>query len=431
MDQSLGFATRLHNDYIAGTAYRLLSQYYAEDRQQPQEAIRTGLLALQYLTRTGNQVDLASTDQRLAVAYEEEGDHASAIRYQQAALTIGKKTGSLQIEKYSLLGLSEIAEKQHHYDQVASYLHRYIAVKDTIARQANERQINELEARYQTLRKEEEIGRLEAQDKISHLQINRQWILIGMLVGGIVVLVIIAGLVYVNIRRRQLLQRQQIRELEKERQLVAVRSVLKGEEEERSRLARDLHDGVGGLLSGVKFSLSAMKGNVYLPEEQVQAFNHAVDQLDQSIGELRRVSHNMMPESLIKFGLTEALANYCENLNLSGKIRVQFQVYGLTQRPGPDIEVILYRMVQELLNNVIRHAGATTVLVQLMQEEDRFHLTVEDNGKGFDVGSVMDGRGAGLANVRARVDYLGGRLDIRSAPGEGTSVSVEGPLSTS
>ena len=222
------------------------------------------------------------------------------------------------------------------------------------------------------------------------------------------------------------LHAQRIRELEKEHRLVAMQSVLKGQEEERSRLARDLHDGVGGLLSGIKLSLSGIKGNVLLSEQHAQSVNNVILQPDHSIGELRRVSHNMMPEALIRYGLEEALENYCENLNLSGTIKVQLQTYGLEQRMEQSTEIVLYRIVQELLNNIIRHAGASNVLIQLVRENERFSLTVEDDGKGFDVKSAEQKGGAGLANIRARAGYLNGTVDIQSTPGEGTSVNVEG-----
>jgi signal transduction histidine kinase len=206
--------------------------------------------------------------------------------------------------------------------------------------------------------------------------------------------------------------------------LIAVQSVLKGQEEERSRLAKDLHDGVGGLLSGIKLSMSTMKGNVFLSEQNAQAFGNVIMQLDQSIAELRRVSHNMMPEALIKYGLKEALENYCENLNISGKLKVQLQTYGMETRMEQNTEIIIYRIVQELLNNIIKHAEAKKVLIQLSLEDEQFNLTVEDDGKGFDVNEIKDG--AGLANIKARSEYLNGSIDIVSKKGEGTSINIVG-----
>ena len=170
-----------------------------------------------------------------------------------------------------------------------------------------------------------------------------------------------------------------------------------------------------------------MKGNVFLSEENARSFENVIVQLDQSISELRRVSHNMMPEALIKYGLKEALENYCENLNLSGKINVQLQTYGMENRMEQSTEIVVYRIIQELLNNVIKHAEAKKVLIQLVREDDRFNLTVEDDGKGFDVKEIKDG--AGLSNIRARIDYLNGNMDVVSKKGEGTSVHIEGNCS--
>jgi signal transduction histidine kinase len=132
----------------------------------------------------------------------------------------------------------------------------------------------------------------------------------------------------------------------------------------------------------------------------------------------------MMPEALIKYGLKEALENYCENLNLSGSTKVQLQTYGMENRMEQSTEIVIYRIVQELLNNVIKHADAQNVLIQLVCEGERFNLTVEDDGKGFDVNEA--GKGAGLSNIKARIDYLNGSMDIDSVKGEGTSVHIEG-----
>jgi signal transduction histidine kinase len=274
------------------------------------------------------------------------------------------------------------------------------------------------------LKKNNELQKAELRDKN---------ILNIVLISSCALLLLVAVLFYKNFKNknRLLLQNeklhdQKLSELEKERKLIAAQSLMKGQEEERTRLARDLHDGVGGLLSGVKLSMSNMKGNAFLSEENAHSFNNVITQLDQSIAELRRVSHNMMPESLIKYGLKEALENYCESLNFSGKIKVQLQTYGMEERMDQSTEIVVYRMIQELLNNVIKHADAKNVLIQLVRKQDRFTLTVEDDGKGFDTQEINHKNGAGLANIKARAEYLNGNVDIISSGGEGTSVNIEG-----
>jgi two-component system NarL family sensor kinase len=191
------------------------------------------------------------------------------------------------------------------------------------------------------------------------------------------------------------------------------------------RLAKDLHDGLGGMLSGVKFSLMNMKSNLIINHENVVTFERSLDMLDTSIQELRRVAHNMMPEALTKFGLDEALKDYCDNINKAQIVQVKYQSFGMDSRMDSSIEIIVYRIVQELFANIFKHAKATEVLVQLLREENRLSVTVEDNGKGFDVKSLDMNKGAGWANIRSRVEYLKGKLDLHSEEGKGTSVNIE------
>ncbi|MBK6283049.1 MAG: sensor histidine kinase [Draconibacterium sp.] len=219
------------------------------------------------------------------------------------------------------------------------------------------------------------------------------------------------------------MQEQKITELEKEKLLLATQSILKGQEEERSRMAKDLHDGLGGLLSGVKLQLGAMKGNLILSEEHGRTFNHALSKLDESISEMRRVAHNMMPEALMKLGLQQALQDYCDGLSESQDFKINTEFYGLEKRMESSFEIVIYRIVQELLNNSVKHSGASTILVQVMRQDKNLTITVEDNGKGFDIDPVL--KGAGLINIRSRVDYLKGQLDIKSEPGKGTSVYID------
>jgi signal transduction histidine kinase len=177
------------------------------------------------------------------------------------------------------------------------------------------------------------------------------------------------------------------------------------------------------MLSGVKLSLGAMKGNIILSEDNTRLFAKVLGQLDHSISEMRRVAHNMMPEALVKLGLQQAIQDYCDGLNESIQLHFKIQFHGLENRLEAATEIVVYRIVQELINNVVKHADATVVLVQIMHHDNNLNITIEDNGKGFDVSSSS--KGDGLNNVRSRVDYLKGQLDIQSFPGKGTSVHID------
>ena len=267
---------------------------------------------------------------------------------------------------------------------------------------------------------------------LESLSIKQKSTLNYILVGSLAALLIVGFLSYRNIRHRQQLakqqdelQQQQIRELEKDKQLVAVDSLLKGQEEERSLLAKDLHDGLGGLLSGVKFSISNMKDNLVMTPDNMAVFERSLDMIDTSIKELRRVAHNMMPEMLTKFGLDEALKEYCNTINATKLITVKYQSHGMEARLDKSVEIIIYRIIQELLNNTMKHAAATETFVQVIREGNRLNVVVEDNGKGFDSNLDSNNIGAGLTNVRSRVDYLKGQLAIHAKQGKGTLVNIE------
>ena len=347
------------------------------------------------------------------------------------AIKMGEDAGEKTGLRDSYLLMSNVKKAQADFKSALFYREKYEQLNDTLTSKAVNKDIHQLEAKYNTVKKDSKIAQQQLAIARTKNIIQRKNAVNVALIAALAFLLILGFLIYRNILNRQKLLRkneelkkEKIRELEKERKLIAVQSVLKGEEEERNRLARDLHDGVGGLLWGIKLSMSTMKGNVFLPEESARSFSNVIAQLDQSIAELRRVSHNMMPEALIKFGLKEALENYCESVNHSKQIQVRVQTYGMETRMEQSVEIVIYRIIQELLTNVIKHAEAEKVLIQLVCGDDKFNLTVEDDGKGFDTKETSVG--AGLANIKARAAYLNGSVDIVSQKGEGTSVHVEG-----
>jgi len=291
-----------------------------------------------------------------------------------------------------------------------------------------QKNIQVLDKKFETDKKNNQILQLNKDHKIKSL-----WNYI--LMGAFGTLLLISLLSYRNYRHKQQLQQQRRTDLEKEKQLLAAEAMLQGQEEERSRLSKDLHDGLGGMLSGIKYSFSNMKDNLIMTPENMQGFERGLDMLDSSINELRRVAHSMMPEALMKFGLNAALKDFCTSTNNSGVLKVIYQSHDADHLDiSPTASVTIYRIVQELLNNSIKHAAATQVLVQLNKEDNKLLLTVEDDGKGFDIASLQDakvrpdgsvGRGIGWTNIKSRLDYLKGKLDIQSAPGKGTSVNIE------
>ena len=163
-----------------------------------------------------------------------------------------------------------------------------------------------------------------------------------------------------------------------------------------------------------------MKGNLTIPEENVAVLNSAIEMLDGSIRELRRVAHNLLPESLMKFGLNAALSDFCRSAE-----KVNYHFFGKERRLADNIEVTLFRIANELVNNALRHANASAINVQLIIDDERASVVVEDDGIGFDT-SLMDSfMGTGLKNLRSRVESFNGTVDFNSSPGKGTEINVE------
>ncbi|MEO5942686.1 MAG: sensor histidine kinase [Ferruginibacter sp.] len=287
----------------------------------------------------------------------------------------------------------------------------------------------ELDAKYSLGKKQIEIDNLAKEKKIQQLELAQKKQTIYWLIGSLILLFAIAFFYYRYSQQKKILQQQKITELENEKLLTATQAIVQGQEEERTRLAKDLHDGLGGILSSTKYSLGNMKQNLIITPENAAAFERTMDMLDQSIKELRRVAHNMMPETLMKLSLSEALQDYCMQVTQSGALKVSYQNFGtedLTLENSTKITV--YRIIQELINNAIKHANAQTADVQLIYNENKLNITVEDDGNGFDKTLLENASGIGYKNLQSRVDFLKGTIDIQSQLKKGTSVYIEIPL---
>ncbi len=315
--------------------------------------------------------------------------------------------------------LSDVYGLTGRYKLAYEYFQKYKEVNDSAISLASKKYAAELEKKYESAKKDKQIV-------IQQSQLQRTTITNYILFASAAILLIFSLLAYRNYNQKKRLQQQRISELETEKKLTATEAVLKGEEQERTRLAKDLHDGLGGMLSGIKYSFQTMKGNLVLTPDNAMAFERSIDMLDSSIKEMRRVAHNMMPEALVKFGLDTALKDFCNDINQSGALQVSYQSIGME---GENVEqttaITIYRIVQELINNTMKHAAAKTAIVQVSKEGSHINITVEDDGKGFDTALLKGVNGIGWSNIQSRVEYLKGNLDVQSEPGKGTSVHIE------
>jgi signal transduction histidine kinase len=394
--------------------------------KKPEVALGYVQKSLEYYRKINDPEGIEGALFTLGKTYYRLKDYTRSIEAYRESEKIaleGKLTGGIQY-LYEALAMPyyDIGDYKNAYN---TYI-KYMTIRDSVYNAEKSRQIIELETKYQSELKQQEIMRLTAEKKQKNSLIY--------MLGALILLLGFSVIYYIRlIKKNRIIADQNIRireekilQLEKEKQYLAARSVMEGEEAERSRLASDLHNGLGGLLSGIKINLSSMKENAVITHENVSSFNHAISLLDTSISELRRIAHNLMPETLNHYGLKTALEDFCSQVSPTGLPKIVLQFFGKEIRYSKELELTVYRIIQELVNNSLKHSGADRIDIQLFSEPERVSAQVADNGKGFDSTAIgNEGKGKGLQNIRDRITALNGKFDLLSRPGEGSEITVE------
>ena len=382
--------------------------------------------ALGYYQSIRNQEKISSMLYSMALIYNRLHKFDQAQKCLGESKEIAMRENIKEGIQYLYQAIAQTYVNQKSYKNALDYYLEYMIIRDSVYNNEKSKQVFELETRYQVEKKQGEIVRL--------TMVKQQRTVVIYILTGTLLLGFLVGWMYFrNIRNKRIIADQkleikenQLLELKKERQLSAAKSVLQGEEAERSRLAGDLHDGLGGLLTGVKLKLSSMKENAIITSENLANFNHAINLLDTSITELRRVAHNMMPETLMHFGLRTALMDFVQQIAPEELPVLRFNTFGDDLRFSKELEVTVYRITQELITNAIKHAQAKQIDIQLFAEHDRICVQVVDNGSGFDSEQLDSARkGHGLKNIQDRATAFNGRFEIISQQGKGTESTIE------
>lgn len=356
---------------------------------------------------------IAEAEADLSSIYFDQGDFSRSILH--ARRLWERDSADFDLAGSALMQMARGYMYSGKADSAHQVLEKY---RDWVMAHSGEefqKSLSELEVRYETDKKNLQIAAMQKQRDLY------VWLSV------VVAVLLLTALAFFVVRHRLTESKRRIAEQEtqrllKEKQLVSVQAALDGEAAERTRLARDLHDGLGSMLSVVKMNLPEIKSGSVLEATDVSRFHNALNMLDHSIQELRRVAHHMMPESLLRHGLAASLGDFCNAIP-----GVTFYYFGTPERLPQKLETLIYRCIHELVNNALKHANATAIGVQLVREEGRVSFTVQDNGTGFDTG--VENEGMGLKNVRQRVEAFGGKLDIYSSNEKGTEVHAEFSLS--
>lgn len=429
--QLLSFIDHTLDYNLASDSYHVIGEYYYNNEQYD-TAIYYYRIALDKALR--NNYQPAQYNLSIGAALLKKNDLPQAYSYLTKAAEQARQANSKDIYYKVSFQLSEYFNKVNDHKNAYTWLHEHTKLNDSILVTETRHYSTHLEAVFENNKKENEILRLKAEELKKVLALKKR----NNYLYGAGALLLISGIFFAfktrnDKNKRKLLekdkglQEEKISSLEKEQQVISLQSMINGQETERNRVAKDLHDGLGGLFSTVKMYFSSLKHEQPALAEN-PLFIKSFEMADTASVELRRIAHNLMPKMLLKLGLINAVQDLCNNINISKLVKVSLQSYGMESRLNSNTEIMLYRIIQELLNNIIKHAQASDVIIQFNRHSDRLTVTIEDNGRGFDAGEVSND-GAGINTIKSRVNYLNGHLNIDSRQGVGTTVIMEFLLS--
>jgi signal transduction histidine kinase len=381
--------------------------------------------SMAYYQRIGDQRSQSYPLYYLAGAHEGSGNTDSALVYATQSLELAERVRDLEL----IVGCERIiCDLLAASDpRLADHWNNYVRSRDSLESEKLDDQLYDMEGQYEGEKKSLEIA---AQDAI----IDKQGIQLLATAAISALLILLTFILYRNLRHRKRLAKkerelyeQQMGDVMRQSEIRSLDSLMQGQEMERKRVAKDLHDRLGSMLSAIKLQFGALEGRVEsVREENKQQYQHVTTLLDDAVGEVRRISHDMLKSSLAQFGLAGALDDLRQALSAPGKLEVEMILFGLEERMEQKVEIAAFRMVQECVSNALKHAKATAITISVTRTTGALNVMVEDNGKGFDMSKVNEGMG--LGNLRQRAAEVGGAVQFDSRPGHGTTVTIDVPL---
>lgn len=411
-------------EYIAGSYSSLGHVFKAEG--QFEEAIENYNKALSFRRKAQDQHALALTFGHIADVYLLQKMPDKAKPFLDSTNSISKEIDAKLELAENYKSFSEYYRQKGNADSAHAYYERAYQLREIILGEESRNAVAEMETRFETEKKEKEIAELNEDKAEAELAMARQrfWIIALLAIAIIIVL----SAFFLNYRRKQ---RAEARLAEQElsfRKELLDRTVL-AQEEERQRIAKDLHDGLVQSLAALKLGIQNGLKKVSLKADAEPIFSEHIRQLDEAANEARGISHQMMPRALTESGLVRAMDDMLNKTLGNTEIEYHFEHFGVEEeRLKQSIEVSVYRIAQELVNNVIKHSQASHVEIQLLKNKNHLILHVEDDGAGFELSDKQKQSGIGLSNIFSRASAVNGEVNYEKGEPKGTIANVRVPL---
>jgi two-component system NarL family sensor kinase len=371
--------------------------------------------------------------QSLAETYMALKKYDLGIKYAERALNLAEEIKSKERISTVMATLAVLHKRMGNYKKAYECLLIHDNYRDEIFDTLKSEQAEELAVKYEVEKKDLVIQKNRAELKNRQAKIENQSLKLSQRntqLGLLAIILLGTGMAaYFYYNRNKLRQEARLQQEIITQQDLASKAIMEAEEKERKRIAGDLHDGLGQLCSAIKMNLSGLESQVtFTDKDAAISYEKTIAMTDQACRDVRSISHQMMPNVLLKTGLTSAVRDFLDKID-ARILQVSLNTFGLQDRLESNIEMVLYRVIQETVNNVIKHSGANKLDIQLSKDDDGITVTIEDNGIGFDVHDKEKFDGIGLKNIASRVGFLKGTVEFDSSPGRGAVVSVWVPTS--
>jgi signal transduction histidine kinase len=360
-------------------------------------------------------------------------DYVKAVKNLNLSLNVlpFKKYDNTRLKLYR--SLSDIYDRLNDYKMAYIFESKYAELNDSILQKSREEALENAAIKHDVEQTKKDMAILQVENTMIEQKNKNQSTALYIMAAGLTLLLI---LIYYTVRfytqkistdkiisqQNEEINNQKIRELEDEVKINSMQSMIEGQEIERERIAKDLHDSLGGLLSTIKLQFDSV-GSKNNGMRNVKEYVKANKLLDTAVSEVRSISHNLQPGALMNLGLVPAIKDLINRFDDENYPEIDFQYYGLPEKIDNMVALSIYRIVQELFHNSIKHSKAKEILLQINKVNDEIIIQFEDDGTGFEIEKLKN-KGMGLENIQSRINYLKGSMEFDSAPGEGTSYLI-------
>lgn len=429
LKKSLAIFLKINDRKNATYIYSNIAGIYNEQLHKPDSALYYLDKELANIKNYGDVEDFCLNYMNHAASYYYLGDHKKAIEYLKTADNLPLNKYETKINQFIYEFLYKNYDAIGDYGNAYKYLQLNKQFTDSLNIVDQNIAINNLDKKYRTKEKELENTLLKSEVKTSKILIYAIIILL-------IAILAIAFLMIKNSRRREkisrqekLIEQQKFEKTLKDYELNSIDMILEGQEKERQRMANDLHDNLGSMLATLKLNFENLKlRKMELRDEENKLYERTDELIEEAYQKVRRLAHAKNAGVFASEGLIPAIQKLAEKISIPGKLQLHVIAFGFKERLENTLEIAIFRTVQELSTNIIKHSQATEATIHLTDHGDSINIMIEDNGVGFDRKNIDTADGMGLQNIKKKIVQLGGNLEIDTTPGKGTTIIIDIPV---